>query len=139
MDTLEHLGDDRYLVGFNIDGVSWLYEGIFDEEDLRMRLHTVVVGEAPLDRGVLDSIHYDRKKDRYVLSFSSATSPTQIYTVRGEKRDQVAQQTREGAPGWTLKLPSPGEDASFNPSTHSHFRPRLPASRRAGYMRGPAP
>lgn len=113
MESLEHLKDDRYLVGFNIDGVSWMYEGTFDEEALRMQLRTVVVGKAPLDQGVLDSIHYDRKRDRYVLSFSSATSPTQIYTVQGEKRDQVVQHTRERPLGLDPKLLSPGEDASF--------------------------
>lgn len=113
MESLEHLKDDRYLVGFNIDGVSWMYEGTFDEEALRMHLRTVIVGEAPLDQGVLDSIHYDRKRDRYVLSFSSATSPTQIYTVQGEKRDQVVQHTRERPLGLDPKLLSPGEDASF--------------------------
>ena len=28
---LEHLADTRYLVEYNIDGASWVYEGRFDE------------------------------------------------------------------------------------------------------------
>ena len=45
--ALTWLRADRYLVQYNIDGVSWAYEGAFDEDALVMRLDTVVCGEAP--------------------------------------------------------------------------------------------
>ena len=86
MDTLEHLKDDRYLVGFNIDGVSWMYEGTFDEEALRMHLHTVVVGEAPLDQGVLDSIHYDRERTGTFCPSPRRHRPPRFTRSGGEAR-----------------------------------------------------
>src|SRR5690606_41681980 len=83
------------------------------EQPLRMHLGSGVVREAVLDHGQLDSIHYDWDRDRYVLSSSSATAPTQISTVQGEQRDQVVRHTRERPLGLDEKLLSPGEDASF--------------------------
>jgi len=44
------------------------------------------------------------------LSFSTATSPTQIYTIDG---DQVVRHTNERVLGIPTELLSPGEDASF--------------------------
>ena len=139
MTSLEYLGNNCYLLGFNIDGASWIYEGSFDEGTLRMNLHTVIVGKEPLDGGVMDSIHYDREKNRYVLAFSSAASPTQIYTVHGEKRDRVIRHTRERLLGLDRKLLSPGEDASFHSFDGLRISARLYLpSQELGYE-GPRP
>ena len=45
LDHFEHLAGDRYLVGYNIDGCSWAYEGTFDEARLRMTLDRVICGQ----------------------------------------------------------------------------------------------
>ena len=110
---LVHLKKDRYLVTFNIDGCSWVYEGVFDEEKRRMTLKHTVVGVKPLDNGMLEQIHYDSKEDIFTFSFSTATSPTQIYTVGGKKRDKLKLHTAEKLLGIPDNYLSKGEDASF--------------------------
>ncbi len=70
------LKNNRFQLEFNIDGCSWVYEGDFDEASLEMNLKYVVVGLGELSNGVLDSIQYNPETDRYVLAFSTATSPT---------------------------------------------------------------
>jgi len=108
-----HLRGDRYAVQYNIDGCTWLYEGQFDEARLTMQLGAVICGQGELAGGVMDGFNYDRQGDCFVLSFSTATSPTQIYTVGGPQRDQVRRHTRERVLGLPAEYLSPGEDASF--------------------------
>jgi pimeloyl-ACP methyl ester carboxylesterase len=116
---LRHLRDDRYTLGFNIDGVSWMYEGTFESEKLEMRLDTVLVGRGELSNGTLEASSYDKSSDRYVLSFSTATSPTQIYTLEGTERNSLAH-TRERVLGIPGAWMSPGEDASY--TSHDGLR-----------------
>lgn len=113
MENLKHLHGDRYSVQYNIDGCSWLYEGVFDEDALAMRLEYVICGRDVLAGGVLDSSHYDETSDAFVLTFSTATSPTQIYTVEGAARDVVQPHTREKVLALPDEQLSPGVDASF--------------------------
>lgn len=113
MVDLKHLKDNRYLLTFNIDGCSWAYEGSFDEKKLLMNLKHVVVGHAPLDNGVLSQIRYDKAADVFALSFSTTTSPTQIYTVEGRKRNHLSLHTHEKILGIPEEVLSKGEDASF--------------------------
>jgi len=120
MEFLKHLRTDHYVVQYNIDGCSWLYEGTFDEAKLTMRLDKVICGQAPLDGGVMDSFYYDKATNRFSLSFCTATSPTQIYTVAGADRADVRQHTRERVLGLPQGLLSPGEDASF--TSHDGLR-----------------
>ena len=108
-----HLGKDRYLLTFNIDGCSWVYEGIFNEKKRLMTLAHVLVGVKPLDGGMLERVHYDSKTDSFTFSFSTATSPTQLYTVSGKKRNVVTRHTSEKILGIPDSLLSKGEDASF--------------------------
>ena len=111
--ALEHLRDDRYSVRYNIDGVSWAYEGSLDEGARTMKLDAIVCGQGKLSNGVMNSIHYDEDSDRYVLSFSTAASPTQIYSVEGKDRKTIVQHTRERILGTPESQLSKGEDASF--------------------------
>lgn len=110
---MRHLRDDRYSLLYNIDGVSWLYEARYDESAQTMFVLHTICGEEPLADGVLDSWYYDKVGDRFVLSHSTATSPTQIFTVEGTDRTDVRQHTRERVLGLSGDLLSPGEDASF--------------------------
>lgn len=113
LEGVAHLQGDRYSVQFNIDGCSWLYEAVFDEEKRVMKLKRVVVGDAPLDGGVMEHVDYNKELDIFTVSFSTATSPTQIYTVEGKKRDLIVQHTNEKALGIPEEHFSAGEDASF--------------------------
>jgi pimeloyl-ACP methyl ester carboxylesterase len=109
---LEHLEGDRYALLYNIDGVSWLYEGRLDEAARTFEVTAVIIGQGPLAGGVTEGFDYDRLAGRYAFAFSTATSPTQLYTVGGDGRD-LACHTRERLIGIPADLLSPGEDASF--------------------------
>lgn len=109
---LEHLEGDRYLLDYNIDGVSWAYEGRFAPASRRMEIERVLVGEEPLDGGVIQWIGYDEVSGDFVLSFSTATSPAQIYTLEGPDR-AVVQHTAERVLGIPEDWLSSGEDASY--------------------------
>jgi pimeloyl-ACP methyl ester carboxylesterase len=110
---IEHMKGDRYGVSFNIDGCSWLYEGEFNEKKLVMKLQHVIVGESPLDNGVLEHTHYNKDEDIFIVSFSNAISPTQIYTIEGKKRNEIVMHTSERVLGIPEEYLSSGEDASF--------------------------
>jgi pimeloyl-ACP methyl ester carboxylesterase len=120
MENLRHLRDNRYAVQYNIDGCSWLYEGAFDEEALTLQIDGVICGRAPLADGVMDGFYYDKATDRFVLSYCTATSPTQIYTVAGSDRNNVQRHTNERVLGLSADLLAPGEDASF--TSHDGLR-----------------
>jgi len=115
-----HLKDDRYQLEFNIDGCSWAYEGIFDEQKLVMNLKYVLVGPKPLDNGTLEHLSYDGLEDIFTLSFSTAVSPTQIYTIEGGKRNDLGLHTNEKILGIDDAYLSKGEDASY--TSHDGLR-----------------
>ena len=110
---IDHLTGERYWLEYNIDGCSWLYEGIFDEAAREMHLDRVLCGQDPLANGTLESVNYDKTGDRYTLAFSTATTPCQIYTIEGPDRQNRRAHTHERI----LTLPqarlSAGEDVSF--------------------------
>jgi pimeloyl-ACP methyl ester carboxylesterase len=111
---LDHIYEDRYLLTYNIDGYSWAYEGRLDPDALQMRLERVICGEGALAQGVMQSCRYDKGSDRYAIAFSSATSPSQIYTVGGKDRSDVRVHTSERILGISKSMLSPGEDASYD-------------------------
>jgi pimeloyl-ACP methyl ester carboxylesterase len=111
---IDYLHNDRYLLIFNIDGCSWIYEGIFHEKRKLMKLKHVLVGEDPLDNGMLHNVQYDEQDDVFTFSFSTATSPTQLYSVWGRKRDKVTRHTNERIIGIPSEYLSAGEDTSFS-------------------------
>ena len=113
MVELVHLKKDRYLIVFNMDGCSWVYEGEFNERKRLMTLKHTLVGLKPLDNGMLEHVDYDKKDDVFTFSFSTATSPTQIYTISGKKRNRITLHTNEKILGIPDGLLSEGEDASF--------------------------
>lgn len=110
---LSHLKGIHYLVAFNIDGCTWEYEAIYNEAHRIMTLKYTLVGEGELSDGKLDSIYYDREGDRFVMSFSTAVSPTQVYTVEGRDREIIVMHTEERILGVLEDHLAKGEDASF--------------------------
>jgi pimeloyl-ACP methyl ester carboxylesterase len=136
---LRHIRDERYRVEYNIDGVSWLYEGTFDEPRRAMHLDSVVCGRGLLEDGVLAASYFDKGSDRYSLSFSTATSPPQLYTVEGAERRTVLAHTRERLLGLPVAHLSRGEDASFTSHDGLRISARLyMPSDRLGFV-GPHP
>ncbi|MGE5073898.1 MAG: alpha/beta hydrolase family protein [Anaerolineae bacterium] len=120
---LTHLFDDHYLLSYNIDGVSWEYEAVFNERKRQVRIKHVLVGRAPLDNGKVEHLDYDEDGDIFTVTFSTATSPTQIYTIEGKRRNKVIMHTRERILGIPKEHFSAGEDASYV----SHDGLRVPA------------
>ncbi len=112
LEDLEHIVDDRYLLTYNIDGCTWLYGATLDAKAMEMRVDEVLCGKGEFSNGVLESQRYDREGDTYALSFSTATSPTQIYTLEGRDR-KVIRHTRERILGIPREWLSAGEDASY--------------------------
>lgn len=112
MDGFDHLAGDRYRLAYNIDGVSWVYEATYDHAAKEMKLGRALVGQGELANGVLESIEWDEDGDRYALSFSTATSPSQIYTLEGPDR-RIVKHTRERILGIPDDYLAPGEDASY--------------------------
>jgi len=115
----------HYAVQFNIDGCSWLYEGIFNEDKRRLSLRFVLCGHGELSDGVLEHWHYDKTRDRYVLSFSTATRPTQIYTLEGKERKTILMHTSERLLGIPESHLSRGEEASFSSFDGTRISARL--------------
>jgi len=139
MTGLARLKAARYAVRYNIDGCDWLYEGVYNPEKRSLNLKHVIVGEDDLSDGKLEHYHYDKQQDRYVLSFSTATSPSQIYTVEGKDRMTVVMHTEEKILGIAEETLSKGEDASFTSFDDLRISARLylPAAS-LGYQ-GPRP
>src|SRR5206468_2869098 len=91
--------------------VSWMYEGTFDETGLRFTLERAIVGEGVLANGTLEHADFDRTSNSFALSFSTATTPTQLFVVGPNRVPE--QVTRERILGIPAEVLSPGEDASF--------------------------
>jgi hypothetical protein len=122
----EHLQADRYLLYYNIDGVSWLYEATFDPDRLLMQIDRALIGPPPLDNGMVKGIHYDHHHDRYALSFTSATQPTQLYTVtRGERSFDIVKRTDERVLGIAPEMLTSGEDRSYTSFDGTRISARL--------------
>lgn len=113
LEMVDHLKDNHYLIRYNIDGCSWLYEGVLDEANLTINLKFVLCGQGEISNGVLEAVRYEKTTDRFVLSFSTAVSPTQLYTIEGPNRDVIRRHTNERTLGIGVNQLSPGEDASF--------------------------
>jgi pimeloyl-ACP methyl ester carboxylesterase len=120
-----HLNGNRYLLKFNIDGCTWLYEGIYDDTRHCMELNYVICGLGLLANGVMEAVSYDEAGDRFILSFSTATSPTQIFTVEGPDRNTVLKHTNERILGIPSEYLSPGEDASYSSFDGTRISARL--------------
>ncbi|MDX1663178.1 MAG: prolyl oligopeptidase family serine peptidase [Candidatus Promineifilaceae bacterium] len=140
---LEHPDGDRYLLEYNIDGVSWVYESVWDEAQRIVHVRHHLVGgpafEGRLADGVLESITYDPEGDRFALSFSTATSPTQIYTIEGAEREQLVQHTAERILGLPQELLSAGEEYPFTSHDGLRISARLYLPSEALGYEGPRP
>ena len=134
-----HLKDDRYAVTFNIDGCSWVYEGVFNEEKLTMSLKNVLIGQEPFEGGTLEHLDYDKVEDVFAFSFSTATSPTQIYSIEGKRRDMLFRHTEERILGISEETLSKGEDASFISFDGLRISARLYLPAKSLGFKGPRP
>jgi dipeptidyl aminopeptidase/acylaminoacyl peptidase len=115
---LQHRHADRFTLVYNIDGVSWVYAGVFDRANLTFRVDRILAGEGMLATGVVESLAYDSATDRTALSFSTATAPSQLYIV--EQDGAVARQTNERILGIAASSLAPGEEYEY--TSHDGLR-----------------
>lgn len=118
LEQVQRLAGERFVLSYNVDGVSWGYEGRLDLPARRMAVTSVLWGRGALSAGVVEHHHYDRRTDRFAVSFSAATTPAQLATVTPDGAARVL--TRNRVLGVDPELLSPGEDASY--SSHDGLR-----------------
>ena len=135
---LTHLEDNRFLAYFNIDGVNWCYEAAFNEEKLELNLSTVLVGQGKIANGVVEHIAWEKASDEFVVSHSTAVSPTQIYRIK-RNRKKVKQLTNEKVLAISDDLLAPGEDASFTSFDGLRVSARLYRPAKSLGFEGPRP
>jgi pimeloyl-ACP methyl ester carboxylesterase len=105
---------NKYLLEYNIDGCTWLYEGEFNEGKRKFEITKTIIGKGIISNGVMESVNYEKENNRFILSHSTATSPTQLVTIEGKNRKKVVTHTSEHVLGIPSSSLSEGEDASFN-------------------------
>lgn len=115
------LSGDRFLVTYNVDGVSWGYHAVLHQQERRLELTRPLWGRGELAGGVVQHHHHDPITDRFVVAFSSATTPAQLATIGPDGTATVV--TRNRLLGIAPELLAPGEDASY----HSHDGLRISA------------
>lgn len=134
---LQHAYADQYLLTYNIDGVSWVYAGDFDAAALRFTVRRVLVGEGELSGGVLESIDCEAATGRYALSFSTATTPSQLYLLLPD--GSVQRQTRERILGIPPGYLAPGEAYAYTSHDGLRISARLYLPAPDLSFRGPRP
>jgi len=145
---LTQVEGDLFLLEYNIDGCSWVYEGRYEETKGERRLNAarVLCGLPPLDQGVLMGLdHAKEPKGKasgfsYILSLSKADSPSQLYLwAAGSDEKAPRQLSQERSLGIDQKYLAPGEDASFTSFDGLRVSARLYLpSQELGY-KGPRP
>jgi pimeloyl-ACP methyl ester carboxylesterase len=112
---LERLSGDDYLLEYNIDGCSHGYLGVLDFRASEIRVSRKICGDGELSEGVLHSFDFVRTPGdaiEGVLSFSTATSPVQLFRVRLGEEQVRSRLTDERLQGIDERVLSGGEDAS---------------------------
>jgi len=116
---VKQVKDNRFLIEYNIDGCSWVYEGDFrlSKGVPTFEITKTIVGLPPLSQGVVLGIFFELedKEDPttadYVLAFTKANIPSQIYLLPHDKK--LIKLSEEHVLGIDQKFLSEGEDASY--------------------------
>jgi pimeloyl-ACP methyl ester carboxylesterase len=140
--------DDNYLLQYNIDGCTWIYEGKFSNaKKPRFTVNRTVVGKPPVSDGVVLGIepwvHRSRRKREvgYAFSFTTATNPSQLYVYkpRAPKAKQYTVLSSERVLGIPEKYLSQGEDASYRTFDGLRISARLYLPSKSLGLGGPYP
>jgi len=139
LEGISAISDGLYNLIYNIDGISWLYQASWQKEKNQLLVEKVICGEEPLVNGMLESYSFNKKKDEYALSFSSAKLPIQIYLVDSKKKPKFHLKTKEQILGISNKLLTAGENASFNSFDGVRISARLYLPSEELGFKGPRP
>jgi esterase/lipase len=145
MAGIRKVKDDMFVLEYNIDGASWIYEGRFHGgASPTFEVGRVLVGNPPLSDGVVLGLEWQIKKHvplqvEYVFSFAKANSPSQIYHIPVGERIAPERLSSEKVLGIPDDYLSPGEDASYTSFDGLRVSARLYLpSAKLGY-KGPRP
>jgi len=119
---LKTVHDDLYLLEYNIDGCSWLYECRYheDKSERWLKVTRTLCGLPPLEEGVLLGYEIELQKTSsqtkvgYVLSHAKASIPAQVYLyLTGSRARKPKLLSHERVLGIDKTFLSLGEDASY--------------------------
>jgi pimeloyl-ACP methyl ester carboxylesterase len=140
--------ESLFLVEFNIDGCSWLYECVLREDGVSKRLEVkrTLCGLPPLEDGALMGYEFELPEESgkpnvgYVLSFATANNPAQLYLYPSDIYSETPKVlSNERILGISKELLSKGEDASYTSFDGLRISARLyMPSERLGF-KGPRP
>jgi dipeptidyl aminopeptidase/acylaminoacyl peptidase len=113
---------NRFLLEYNIDGCSWVYDGKFEDgRKPRFVIERRIVGQPPMSGGVVLGIEravakMRRSEDSYAFSLTTATSPSQLYIFNPKAKAGKRYETLsdERIVGIGDRYLSRGEDASYS-------------------------
>lgn len=140
--------DGIYLLEYNIDGCTWLYESRYFEEsgERHLQVTRVLCGLPPLDNGVLLSCEHKLQeksgdsKIAYVLSHAKAHVPSQLYLYQSEgENEKPLALSNERILGIGEEFLSKGEDASYTSFDGLRVSARLYLPSEHLGFRGPRP
>jgi len=138
---------NRFLVGYNIDGCSWLYEGDFRLNDgvPTFEVTKTLVGLSPLSDGVVLGTEFELQDKGdvstvdYVLAFTKANSPSQLYLLPYGVDKEFTKLSEERVVGIDQRFLSEGEDASYTTSDGVRISARLYMPSKEHGFQGPWP
>jgi len=145
---LKTVHDDLYLLEYNIDGCSWLYECRYqeDKDDRRLKVTRTLCGLPPLEEGVLLGYDFELQKTSgqtkvgYVLSHAKANIPAQVYLYpTGSRTRKPKLLSHERVLGVDQKFLSLGEDASYTSFDGLRISSRLYLPSKELGFKGPRP
>ncbi len=116
---LKQVEGDLFVLEYNIDGASWVYEGRFHNgTSPQISATRTLVGLPPLSGGVVLGLEWQVKKGsepkaEHVLSFTRANSPSQLYLYPFDGDGQPRRLSNERVLGIPEAYLSEGEDASY--------------------------
>ncbi len=116
---LRQVRGNVFVLEYNIDGASWVYEGTFrSSPSPALTVNRTIVGSPPLSDGVVLGLEWEVKNESplradYVFSFTRANSPSQIYLLPVGEMGPAKQLSSEKVLGIPQEYLSPGEDASY--------------------------
>jgi len=145
MVILRQVKEDVFVLEYNIDGASWIYEGTFQGGTSPIfKVAKTIVGSGILSAGVALGLEWQIKNKSplevdYVFSFTKANSPSQIYLLPAGEKGPARQLSSEKVLGIPQEYLSPGEDISYSSFDGLRISARLYLpSPKLGY-KGPRP
>jgi esterase/lipase len=143
--NLRKVENNTFVLEYNIDGTSSIYEGTYRSgQSPIFEAQRVLVGQPPLSGGVALGLEWqvtnrNPLRIEYVLSFTKANSPSQLYLIPAMGTTTPVRLSSEKVLGIPEEYLSPGEDVSYTSFDGLRISARLYLpSQKLGYT-GPRP